>query len=114
MVDDLDIFQAKLDQLKKEFARHLPSKIDQIYGQWLTLRNEDLDAGQLSELLNLVHKIAGSGGMFGFSCVSEVACKIESVLQDAIRMKKPMTNKEMNIMDDYLKELDEAVRSCNE
>ena len=113
MVDDLDVYKTKLDQLRKEFAQHLPAKIDKIRDQWLSLRKGDWDLNQLSELHNQVHKIAGSGGIFGFSYVSEVACKIESCLQEAIRLKKPMKKKRMNIMEGYLEELDDAVKSCN-
>jgi hypothetical protein len=49
--------------------------------------------------------------MYGFSEVSDVACKTESLLQKAIRLKVPMNTKEMNIMNSYLKELDNAINS---
>jgi len=114
MADEPNDLQTKLDQLKKEFTLNLPSKIDQIRDQWYPLRDGNWDLDQLSELLNLVHKIAGSGGVFGFSRVSEVGCKIESFLQKAIRLKKPMKKKGLDTMEGYLKELYEAANSCNE
>ena len=114
MVDEPNVFQAKLDQLKQEFKQNLPSKIDQIRDQWLSLRNGDWEMDQLSDLLGSVHKIAGSGGIFGFSKVSEVACKIESLLQKAARSKEPINEKGIRAMEVYLEELNEAIYSFDE
>jgi chemotaxis protein histidine kinase CheA len=111
MVDDPNLIAIKLDQLRKEYEQNLPAKIDHIRNQWLSLRNGDWNWDHLNDLLNLIHKIAGSGGMYGFSEVSDVACKTESLLQKAIRLKVPMNKKEMSIMDSYLKELDNAINS---
>lgn len=111
MVDDPNNFQAKLDELRKEFKQNLPSKIDQIREQWLSLRNGNWEMDQLSELLGLVHKIAGSGGVFGYSRVSEVAHKIEFLLQKTTRSKKPINEKEKKTMEAYLEELYTAINT---
>ncbi len=97
--------KAKLENLSIEFKQNLPSKIDQINKIWLSLRNGGWDLDQLNELRSQVHKIAGSGGIFGFSDVSDVALKIESSLDEAIPLKRPMTKEGMDIMDRYLEEL---------
>ena len=111
MVDDSNDFQTKLDELRKEFEQNLPSKIDQIREQWLSLRHGNWEMDQLSELLSLVHKIAGSGGVFGFSRVSEVAHKIEDFLQIITRLKKPINEKGMKTMETYLEELYTAINT---
>jgi chemotaxis protein histidine kinase CheA len=111
MVDEPNLIAIKLDQLRKEYEQNLPSKIDLIRNQWISLRNGDWNWDQLNDLLNMIHKIAGSGGMYGFSQVSEAACKAESLLQKAIQLKVPMNKKEMSIMDGYLKELENAINS---
>lgn len=109
MADEPYNFQAKLDELRKEFEQNLPSKINQIREQWLSLKNGNWEMDQLSELLGLVHKIAGSGGVFGFSRVSEVAQKIEFLLQKKIRSKKPINEKEKKTIEAYLEELYNAI-----
>jgi chemotaxis protein histidine kinase CheA len=109
MADEPNNFQAKLDELMKEFEQNLPSKINQIREQWLALRNGNWELDQLSELLGLVHKIAGSGGIFGFSRISEVAHQIEYLLQEKIRSKKPINEKEMKNMEAYFEELFTAI-----
>jgi chemotaxis protein histidine kinase CheA len=111
MADEPNLIAIKLEQLRKEYEQNLPSKIDLIHNQWISLSNGDWNWDQLNDLLSMIHKIAGSGGMYGFSEVSDVACKTESLLQKAIRLKVPMNTKEMNIMNSYLKELDNAINS---
>ena len=114
MAEGSNDFQIKLDQFRKEYKQNLPSKIDEIRDRWSSLRNGDWNLDQLIELLNLVHRIAGSGGVYGFSKISEVACKLESLLQEATRSKKPMGQKGKDKIEDYLEDLREAINSCND
>ena len=88
MADEFNALKEKMDQLKKEYRQNLPSKTDQIIKQWLSLRNGNWEIDLYNDLLNSVHKLAGSGGVFGFSKVSEVALKIEIILREFAGSKK--------------------------
>jgi chemotaxis protein histidine kinase CheA len=113
MTDELNALKVKMDQLKKEYRQNLPSKTDQIIKQWLSLRNGNWEIDLYNDLLNSVHKLAGSGGVFGFSKVSEVALKIEITLREFAGSKKQMNSDFKNTVDSYLDELKIAVNSSN-
>jgi chemotaxis protein histidine kinase CheA len=114
MTDEFNALKAKMDQLKKEYKQNLPSKTDQIIKQWLSLCNGNWEAGLFNDLLNSVHKLAGSGGVFGFSKVSEIAQKIEISLREFSGTKKKMNSDFKNTIELYLDDLKKAINSCNE
>ncbi len=114
MVDDLDLLKEKMNQLKKEYKQNLPSKTDQIIKQWLSLSNGNWETGLFNDLLNSVHKLAGSGGVFGFSNVSDAAQKIEICLREFSGTKEQMNSDLKNTIDSYFDDLKKAINSCNE
>jgi chemotaxis protein histidine kinase CheA len=114
MADEVKALKEKMDQLKKEYRQNLPSKADKIIKQWLSLRNGNWEIGLFNELLNSIHKLAGSGGVFGFSKVSEVAQKMEISLREFSGSKKKMNNLLINKIDQYLDELKKIINSYDE
>jgi chemotaxis protein histidine kinase CheA len=114
MADELNALKEKMDQLKKEYRQNLPSKTDQIIKQWLSLRNGNWETGLFNDLLNSVHKLAGSGGVFGFSKVSEIALKIEISLREFSGTKKEMESAFIKKIDQYLDELKKIINACDE
>jgi HPt (histidine-containing phosphotransfer) domain-containing protein len=111
MADELNALKEKMDQLKKEYKQNLPLKTDQIIKQWNSWRDGNWEIDQFNELLNSVHKLAGSGGVFGYSKVSEVAQKIEITLREDVGSKKRMKSEFVNKIDLYLDELKKAINS---
>jgi chemotaxis protein histidine kinase CheA len=111
MTDERNALNETMDQLKKEYRQNLPSKADQINKQWLALCNGNWEINRFNVLLNSVHKLAGSGGVFGFSKVSEVSQKIEIYLRDFCGSKMPMNSDFKNTIDLYLDELKKVINS---
>jgi|GEM_PF-3335459 len=66
--------------LQNEYVHELQSQVEKCYDIWrqdkisLTLNSHNL-------LTNLVHKISGTSGLYGFNEVSNLACEIESQLR---------------------------------
>jgi DNA-binding response OmpR family regulator/HPt (histidine-containing phosphotransfer) domain-containing protein len=75
-------FNTQLNALRKTYKTRLPQTIGQIHMLWEQyLRGGDAAEASLVEMRSQIHKIAGSGSTFGFSMVSEIADRLELLLQ---------------------------------
>ena len=99
------ILQQKMDQLKEEFRQALPVKINQISSTWCSLRDGNMGVETLNDLLALVHKMAGSAGIFGFWHVSEIAEEIEINLQKLTKLKNIKSSKNIQRIDGLITSL---------
>lgn len=94
MIDDA--FAAELARLRDEYLGRLPEELSRITD--LARKLEEGDRSVLEELHMSLHKIAGSGGTFGFAELSEKARMLER------RCKVFMSGEEVGIPD-FLSEI---------
>lgn len=69
-------FQNALNQLRAEYAQHLPARISEIETVWHTLRAE-WNAEEFTRFIRGAHSLAGSGATYGFPRVSQSARALE-------------------------------------
>ncbi|MBF0446253.1 MAG: Hpt domain-containing protein, partial [Magnetococcales bacterium] len=61
-----EIVLQKLLDIRKNWLKNLPEKIQKINASWNRLKNEVWDDSLFNKFHRQVHTIAGSGGTFGF------------------------------------------------
>ena len=67
-----------------EYARALPSRIEDIDGLWQRMRAGGDPAALGEDLVRAAHALAGSGATFGFPDVSRLARALELQLQPVV------------------------------
>ena len=77
MTDDL---KAKMAALREEFLERTAIRMEKIRGHLEALAGGADDAK--ADLTQVVHKLSGGGGTFGFHLVSRIAGDMESLLLD--------------------------------
>ena len=73
---------ALLDSLWKRNLPRLLERLDRLDLITSCATSRSLDSGSLEEATDIVHKLAGSLGMFGFHEGTHIAREIEVLLQD--------------------------------
>ncbi len=70
--------RAQLEALRQSYRAELPAKLQLIGGAVETLYEGGWEKTHLMAFYELVHKLAGSAAIYGFSGISHAAGKIES------------------------------------
>lgn len=83
-----DIIQKKLSALRIQYINKLPERLQKLEQCWQGL---DKDFNALSEFHREVHSLAGSGGTFGFSELSQTARILERTLFIFIKLKQTLS-----------------------
>lgn len=76
-----DEARQKLFAIRKNWAKNLPSKLDEIQAAWQSLTEGPWDGERLRELHRMTHTIAGSGGTFGLPAIGLAAREAEILLK---------------------------------
>jgi len=77
---DNDII-AQLSQLRNEYKIHLQTELAELAGLTAKLNGSVSENAVLDDLYHRLHKLAGSGGSFGFNALSEEARHLELMLK---------------------------------
>ena len=75
------MFQQQMEALHRAYVKQLPDKIQQIEDLWKTACAGTPDKGALQLLYHLVHKLNGSGPIFGFTAITERAGRLEEAIK---------------------------------
>lgn len=86
-MDDPSDFQAQLKVLSAAYASQLPEKLKQIEQAWSQLPHSEWDEERFQLLHRMVHNLNGSGKMFGFAELSDVARNLEECLKQIMQTK---------------------------
>lgn len=78
MTDDLE---ARMAELRQEFLDRMAIRMEKIRGHLEALA-DDGDDDARADLTQIVHKLSGGGGTFGFPLVSRLAGNMEMLLED--------------------------------
>lgn len=86
MTDTVDM-QVRLKILSDAYALQLPEKLKQIEQAWRHLPRSEWSEEGFQALYRMVHSMTGSGKMFGFSLLSDVARNLEAYLEHIAQAK---------------------------
>ncbi|MCW8944940.1 MAG: diguanylate cyclase [Sedimenticola sp.] len=87
MVDDISIIE-QLKAVSQAFKMQLPEKGVEITRQWSAIKKDSHDLVALEALYRLTHNLAGAGGTFGFSRITDVAREVTDPLRVALKERK--------------------------
>lgn len=74
----------RLSTLMQAYSRSLPDKIAAIEELWEQYRLSPGDRGLLERIHDCCHRLAGSGGSFGFAALSERAREMEMLVLELL------------------------------
>jgi HPt (histidine-containing phosphotransfer) domain-containing protein len=72
----------QLDALRRAYEQELPDKVTNIARAAAALGRADGEV-RIDELYQLVHRLAGSSALWGFSAVSKAAAQLEEIVLSA-------------------------------
>lgn len=81
-------FQAAIAALTAKFAASLPEKkqaLESAFALW----TKQADQGALKDLIGVAHKLAGSGGSYGFDALGQAARNLETEVRSWPEMSPP-------------------------
>jgi chemotaxis protein histidine kinase CheA len=84
---DPAVLQDKLKVLRDAYAAQLPEKLKQIEQALSQLSRSEWDEEGFQTLHRMVHNLTGSGKMFGFGLLSDVARNLEECLRQIMQAK---------------------------
>lgn len=74
----------KLDEIRAAYVASLPQTLSEIDALWDGIRDGKNVPDALRTLRQRVHNLAGSGTIFGFSAVSDIARELECALDSLV------------------------------
>lgn len=77
--------EERIRGVQRNFIASLPDTIISLDIRWKTLRHTAWDAQGAQELQSIAHRLAGSGGTFGFPDISQTAAVLDVSLGDALK-----------------------------
>lgn len=83
---DLD---SRLDALQQRYCASLAEKLGAIELAWSAVRIDGNDIANQEALLNLVHRLAGSAGSYGFYEIGDAAADVDELLDPARITRDP-------------------------
>ena len=93
------VFLAFLQAQRADYWRSLPQRLAQIESLWCQVLNGEAPAEALASLERCAHRLAGSGGTFGFPALGDAARVLElavNPLLDAAQALTPATLSEVS------------------
>ena len=78
----------RIRSVQRNFVTMLPTHINDINQHWKSLRYVAWDHERVLELQTLVHRLAGSGGTFGFPDISQASGAVDVALTQALMYDK--------------------------
>jgi HPt (histidine-containing phosphotransfer) domain-containing protein len=79
-----DAQRRQLQELRQAYEAELPEKVTSIANAAAALRLRDWDPAGVEELHQLVHRLAGSSAIWGFTAVSKAAGELEELVLAAL------------------------------
>ncbi len=71
----------KLAALRENFVNQLPERLQTLEKTWLDFQQQDQNPEALKEIRTMAHRLAGSGGTFGFPALSDRSRELEQFIQ---------------------------------
>jgi HPt (histidine-containing phosphotransfer) domain-containing protein len=104
MNESMEKVQEQIEAIQKDYIRDLPAAIASIEDIWNELQ-DNWRTGALKNLYNSIHRIAGSGGTFGFPELSEISLEIEKLLNPFLFEGSSPHADDLTRIDNYINKL---------
>ncbi|MDH4249525.1 MAG: Hpt domain-containing protein [Deltaproteobacteria bacterium] len=99
----------ELEALRQEYAKELPGRMAEIQRLW-----EDIKAVENAELLqqfqHQVHKLAGSGAVYGFIKLSDAAHELDTLLLHHTRSGVALNGEGHSRVSELLSQMRQALK----
>lgn len=80
----------QLEAVTNAFIAQLPIRADEIKRQWADLKQHPDNRERWQDLYRLTHNLAGGGGTFGFSNITDAARLAADLLRTALKENQPL------------------------
>jgi len=91
MNQGMEGFEEELQALKDSYADQVPQKLAEIDALWATLVDEGWDGESVKTLHRMVHNMAGSAQVFGFTMMGKRARELEMLLKAISSSGEPLS-----------------------
>ena len=91
MNQGMEGFEQELQALKDSYADQLPQKLAEIDALWATLVDDGWDEETFKTLHRMVHSMAGSAQVFGFTAMGKSARELEMLLKAVPNSGEPLS-----------------------
>ncbi len=112
--------EIQLRNLQQVFVSKLHLKLNLVQDYWAAVQsaaNPVERKKSLTDLLQLVHSLAGSGASFGFPATSNTAAAVDSEIQEVLRQPSHFTSEkaaEINALIDRMRHAVQSELKANE
>ena len=103
--------EERIRNVQVNFIASLPSYIVNLDNCWKTLRHTAWDVHTAQELQSFVHRLAGSGGTFGFPDISRTAVILDQSLTDALNYHDDVSPEKMIMLENQVTDLKRVLNS---
>ena len=111
MTDVPASFQAQLEELRQEYTRALPEKLDEIISLWGAVQHDEGPAHALDQLIRKLHILAGSGATFGFPEITELSRSMEVFLRPFFDEGHPLNERDIAFITETIEKLNQQTIS---
>ena len=91
MDQGMEGFEQELQALKDSYADQVPQKLAEIDELWRTLVDDGWDEETFKTLHRMVHSMAGSAQVFGFTTMGKRARELETFLKAVSNSGEPLS-----------------------
>ncbi|HPR63319.1 MAG TPA: response regulator [Thermoanaerobaculia bacterium] len=106
----IESIRQQIEDLRRDYLRHLPEKIHEIDQHWQQVLIER-EVGEVFKALHiLVHKLTGSSATFGLSDVSETASRMDVMLWSSLSSGNFLRFKDQNKVSAFIEVLKELAQ----
>ena len=106
-----DAYSDEFRTFRQAYAARLPERLLSIRQALEQIRRRDDASAALRSLYQLIHRLAGSSGMYGFRDVGERAHHLESLLRPMLEAEWTLSAEVDSQIEYLLRQLEEAVLS---
>lgn len=108
MSQDEDAIASRLDALMAEYHQQLPERIAALEGMLAAAMATDDNTRHISDMMFVLHKLAGSGATFGYDQLTVVARRWEKQLHPVVKQHGTLSRAELQSMSSMADELRKA------
>lgn len=103
----------QLQALREAYVRGLAAKNGELWDTWSRMLADGWNAPLLQAMLQLAHRLAGSGATYGFPAISESARALEEALKPIAARQTPPSSPEQTEVSARLLELSTAITAAS-
>ncbi len=107
-----DPLEAAMRTLRAEYLAESPERVRELSAALGRLRAKD--AAAMGELRLLFHRLAGSGGSYGFQAITDRSRAAEHVVAALERETRPLVREDFAVLEHHVLAVTEAFRNAQQ